>query len=301
MKESTKNIFKLHGWRIDRTFHNWLYFSQYDPYVKTFLTLGDILIKVAGKLRVTGMSFEAVYNRYHAKILTPNETRKILSLDHNIDYGQCEKIIPYPYANKVIIEEPEWIAAMDCPCRMGRGDDGCDYSETCIAVGKVFAELWMDHGTRFHPRRLSQQEALDIIAKKRDEGCITAAWFKVATGGRTGVICNCCDCCCGGLQGMRVVRTVKGGEKLSNYSPSGYKVDHDVEKCDTCGKCADACIFDAIKSDEHGRPVYNVDACFGCGLCVEKCPQEARSYNKDFSEEIFPLDIDLLEQTQKQA
>ena len=97
---------------------------------------------------------------------------------------------------------------------------------------------------------------------------------------------------------MRVVKAVNGGDKLSNYSPSGYKINHDADKCDTCGKCEEVCIFDAIKSDEHGRPIYNEDACYGCGLCVEKCPQNARSYNKEFKEEIFPLDLDLIEQMQ---
>jgi hypothetical protein len=43
----------------------------------------------------------------------------------------------------------------------------------------------------------------------RERGCITTAWFKVATGGRTGVICSCCSCCCVGIEGMRIASPEK--------------------------------------------------------------------------------------------
>ncbi len=300
MKESTRSILKLHGWRIDRAFHNWLYFSRYDPYVKIFLKMGDLVIGALGNFRPTGRLFKMVYARYHAKVITPNEAAKIIKLDKDVNYGPAEQIIPFPYANKIIIEEPEWLAVMDCPCRLSR-ETHCEPVSTCLAVGKVFAQLWLEHGTRFHPRRISKEEALQIVKDRRADGCITTAWFKVATGGRTGVICNCCSCCCGGLQGMRVVKKIKGAEGITNVAPSGYKVDHDPNKCDTCGTCAQVCIFDAITSDEHGRPVYNEEACMGCGLCVEKCPSQARSYNAEFKDGVFPLDLDLAAEMKKEG
>ena len=37
MKESTKKVFKLHGWRVDRAIHNYIYFTFYDLYVKIAL------------------------------------------------------------------------------------------------------------------------------------------------------------------------------------------------------------------------------------------------------------------------
>ena len=39
MKVSTRNLVKLHGWRIDRFVHNYLYFAFYRPYVRAAMVL----------------------------------------------------------------------------------------------------------------------------------------------------------------------------------------------------------------------------------------------------------------------
>ena len=44
----------------------------------------------------------------------------------------------------------------------------------------------------------------------------------------------------------------------------------DPEKCNPCGKCAEACRFDAIK-DFQVDPI----SCEGCGVCFHFCPQGA--------------------------
>ena len=62
----------------------------------------------------------------------------------------------------------------------------------------------------------------------------------------------------------------------------------DQEKCIKCGKCADACSYnaivklerpcvkacgmDAIESDEYGRAKINYDKCVSCGMCLVNCP-----------------------------
>src|SRR4030042_1949968 len=84
-------------------------------------------------------------------------------------------------------------------------------------------------GQKYHVRKVSQSEALTIIRDARARGCITAAWFKVATGGRTGVICSCCACCCGGMEGARSGQ--KFDETLSMMAPSGYSVVHASSRC----------------------------------------------------------------------
>jgi MinD superfamily P-loop ATPase len=44
----------------------------------------------------------------------------------------------------------------------------------------------------------------------------------------------------------------------------------DPEKCDQCGKCAEACRFDAIR-DSRVDPI----SCEGCGVCLHVCPRGA--------------------------
>ena len=44
--------------------------------------------------------------------------------------------------------------------------------------------------------------------------------------------------------------------------------------CLGLGDCANVCDFDAIKMDEHGLPVVDMDNCTACGDCVEVCPKD---------------------------
>jgi len=57
-----------------------------------------------------------------------------------------------------------------------------------------------------------------------------------------------------------------------------------AEECTACGKCAELCLFDAVRLD--GPPnslvgkTYRVDpiACEGCGVCVRFCPADAIAF-----------------------
>ena len=48
-----------------------------------------------------------------------------------------------------------------------------------------------------------------------------------------------------------------------------------TEKCTGCGRCVEACSFNAI-GIKDGKAVIN-DDCVECGGCVSECPQEALS------------------------
>jgi len=48
----------------------------------------------------------------------------------------------------------------------------------------------------------------------------------------------------------------------------------DLEKCTNCGKCQEACRFDAIKTIKN-RTLVDLTSCEGCGLCALVCPVQA--------------------------
>jgi len=284
----------MHGWRVDRAAHNWLYFVFYDLYVRVFLRAGNLVGKVLGRTSLSSRMFAMVYDRYHAKVVTMDDAVKILTLNEDVIVGpdRTERIIPFPHANSIILKEPDFIAVMDCPCRLARVD-GCRPVNVCMAVGRTTAQFWLEHGQKYHARKISQEEALSILREAHNRGNITTSWFKVATGGRTGVICACCTCCCGGLEGMRLVKKFKGGQDVSNIISSGYVATVDSSACESCGLCAWTCFFEAARMEGQSRLVQDNAACLGCGLCVERCPAGARKLEADPSKGL-PLDIDLV-------
>ncbi len=294
MKDSTRRVAKMHGWRIDRAIHNWLYFVFYDRYIVTFLAFGRFAVRWFGRIPILSMAFQAVFNRYHAKVLTRSDVEKILALREDFfgDPNIATQVIPTPYANQVLFSNPDWIAVMDCPCRLSR-ENPCQPVHVCIAVGRTTAQFWLEHGAKFHVERITPDRALEIVKDARSQGQITTAWFKVATGGRTGVICSCCSCCCGGLEAMRLAGQTAGGEKVSNMIPSGYLADFDESICSGCGTCEGVCMFDAMKRRKDGTRDYEPSACMGCGLCMEHCTTGTIRMRHDKTKGT-PLNLDLL-------
>jgi len=294
MKESTKLMFQKHGWRVDRFIHNYYYFLFYYPYVAIchrFVRLLKYLSWFKPIIPVGKM----VFNRYHSKVLSYEDTRKIFTLNEDLRFisDENKKIVPYKYATKIIFQEPENIVVMDCPCKKANNAPKEDIN-SCIAVGKSVTSFWLEHCGKYNPRKISQQEAIDIIKRLRKRKHITQAFFKVATGGSTGVICNCHPDTCVSLQATKFAGKIS--KQLSMTAKSGYSVAFDKDKCLHCGTCADMCGFGALKFEDRKR-VYKKELCMGCGLCVDSCPEKAISLYID-PEKPLPLDLDRIrEQT----
>jgi ferredoxin len=283
-------MLQKHGWRVDRFIHNYFYFLYYYPYVAILRQL-VLRLPFLGWCKPIVPLGKMIFNRYHAKVLSYKDTRKIFSLNEDLQYisDENKKIVPYKYATKIIFQEPENIVVMDCPCKKACHAPAEDIN-SCLAVGKSITSFWLEHCQKYHPRKISQEEAIRIIEQFRKKKHITQAFFKVATGGSTGVICNCHPDTCVSLQATKFSRRIS--RELSMTAQSGYSVAVDEGKCVQCGTCADMCGFEAM-TFENGHRVYRRDLCMGCELCVENCPENALSLYSD-PEKLQPLDLDII-------
>ena len=293
MKTSTITVFKKHGWRIDRAIHNYFYFIFYAPYIKIALIATKFITKYFAWVKPITPIAKAVFHRYHSKVLSREDTRKIFTLNKSINVisEKNKKIVPYKYATKIIFQEPEHIVVMDCPCKLATNAPR-ETIRSCLAVGKGISMFWMEHCQKYNPKKISQTEALKLIEGLRAKGHITQAFFKVATGGSTGVICNCHPETCVSLTASRLSKKIS--DRLEMNAASGYSVKIDSQKCDLHGDCFEVCPVGALEISE-GRLQYQKDKCLGCGLCVEQCPQKAISIYQD-PEKTLPLDLDHFDQ-----
>ncbi len=291
IRQSTQIMFKKHGWRVDRFVHNYFYFLFYYPYVYIALLVLRVA-KYLTWLKPLGAAANVVFNRYHSKVITPENTTKILSIDEDIIATQekNKRIVPFKYAYKIILQEADYIVVMDCPCKKAAHPNDA-HINSCFAVGKGLATFWLDHcKQKYNARRVSQAEAIELIKRLRAADHITQAFFKVATGGSTGVICNCHPDSCVSLIATRVAKKIN--PQLTMNADSGYSVKRDEQACRLCGTCSNVCYFDAIEQLGDNW-IYNKHDCLGCERCQERCPHQALSLYPD-PDKTLPLDLDMV-------
>ena len=291
MKESTRWMFQKHGWRADRAIHNYIYFVYYYPYVKTMYHLLKFLSAYLFWFKPFSPVLRTALGRYHSKVLSFGDTEKIFTINEDLSAvsSKNKKIVPFRHAYKILFQEPEFIAVMDCPCKKALGAEDRDIN-SCLAVGKKLASFWLDHGEKYHAKRISQSEAIDLIREFRKRGHLTQAFFKVATGGSTGVICNCHPDTCVSLKATEFAR--RFNRDLTMNADAGYAVRHDDGKCRACGACIEVCPVDVLELDGKEWK-FDRQRCLGCELCVEHCENGALTLYRD-TEKPVPLDIDII-------
>ena len=242
----------------------------------------DVLIKlVFPRLDEKGLRWWR--DRYHAKVLTLGQAEAIVLHDHDIprqDLG--EQIIPYPLARDIVLTGTPEIAAYECACRHARPEH-CEPTQVCMVVGRHYVDFLLEHNPR-STRRLTQAEAVGLLRAEHERGHVHSAWFKDAMDGRFYAICNCCSCCCAGIEAM----TEYGSPIMAS---SGFVARLDAEACSGCGTCVEACPFGALSVDDVARVHW--DACMGCGACESQCPEECVELVRDEAKGV-PLDVRLL-------
>jgi ferredoxin len=209
-------------------------------------------------------------DRYHGKVLTEEQARAIVTIDQDIPLQDLEQIIPYPMARDLVLEGSPDLAVYECHCRLARANP-CQPTQVCLAIGQPGVDFILEHNPQ-SSRRVTQAEALDLLRAEHERGHVHSAWFKDAIMDRFYSICNCCECCCGGIEAM-----VK--YDMPMMASSGYVAQVDEMLCAGCAACEDACPFGAIQV--NGRTAVNWDACMGCGACKVRCPNEALTLVRD--------------------
>ena len=218
---------------------------------------------------------------YHSNVVKLDDAKSLVTVKQEVSLTNLETIIPYKHARDIILKNPDHIAVIDCSCRATK-ENPCKPIDVCLAVGEPFASFALEHKVN-NARKISQEEAVEIIKAEDDRGHIHTAWFKDAMGDRFYAICNCCKCCCAAMRAFR------WGVPI--IAPSGY-VSEIGEDCNGCGQCIDFCQFEALTlKDERAEVIY--DKCMGCGVCETKCPMDAISLKRDPAKG-NPLDIKAL-------
>jgi ferredoxin len=274
LRPSTRRFMREAGWRslLGRSFWEAYIYSRWsNQYIGWSIKYYfPFLRPVEGKQRWAGV--------YHGKILTTELAEALITINQPI-HRDLEQIIPFPVARDLVLNGPPDIAVYDCPCRSAR-ENPCQPSRVCMIVGQPFVDFVLEHNPG-SSQRLTQAEAVELLRAEHARGHLHAAYFREVTLNRFYAICNCCKCCCGGIEAM-----VKRGAPM--VIASGYVAQVDAARCQACGTCADACPFEAIHVDGTSHVAW--ETCMGCGICESQCPHDAITLALDARKDP-PLDV----------
>jgi Pyruvate/2-oxoacid:ferredoxin oxidoreductase delta subunit len=278
LRPSTRKFMKEAGLRRIlnlQAFHGYIYLRWTNQYVNLLLNKIGPRMNPARKIWLL--------ERYHGKILTLEHAHSIITNDKDIPLHDLEQIIPYQIARDIVLKGPPDVAVYECSCRHSR-ENPCQPTQVCMIVGQPFVDFILEHNPK-SSRKLTQTEALELLQSEHERGHLHSAWFKDACIDRFYSICNCCKCCCGGIEAM-----VK--YDVPSMASSGYIAQLDNDICTACGTCIEVCPFSALSENEICVAV-DWELCMGCGICVELCPNEAISLVRDEKKGV-PLDVRLL-------
>jgi len=278
LRPSTWKFMKEAGlWRIItlQALHGYIYGRWTNQYVSI------LIYKILPRLNPVRKMW--LSEHYHSKIITNEQANFIITNDKDIPLHDLEQIIPYKIAHDIVLNGPLDIAVYECSCRHAR-ENPCQPTQVCMVIGQPFVDFVLEHNPK-SSRKLTQKEALELLQSEHERGHLHSAWFKDAFMDRFYSICNCCKCCCGGIEAM-----VKYNTPM--MASSGYIAQIDNDICTSCGICIDVCHFTALSKNKICAAV-DWELCMGCGICVEQCPNEAISLVRDEKKGV-PLDVRLL-------
>jgi ferredoxin len=300
MSDSTQQLWEMYPPEDKNAFfHAYLYMKYIDHFIHhAFEASGlpakertefpkdeaiDELLKMAiQEIGEAAPSYET--NIYHGKVVSLKDAIQLVTQKHDLTMITPERVIPFKIAKDIVLKNPESIAVGECPCR-AVSENPCLPMDVCMFVGDPGASFIAEHNPKY--RKISQEESVAILEAEHQRGHVHCAYFKREMGNRFFAICNCCSCCCVGVQMWNLL-----GGTIPILAPSGLVATVE-EHCNGCGECIDSCNFKALSLDDSQRAVVDVQKCMGCGVCEDLCPVQAISLTPDPAKG-KPLDLESL-------
>ena len=111
IKKSTIAFWKMQeegAWGIQRILnmiHGYVYYTLYDHYIACAIIVARTLGRFP-KIFFKTVIIDFFGNRYHSKVMSYENTRKLISVDKDIVLSteESKKIIPWEIANKIILK-----------------------------------------------------------------------------------------------------------------------------------------------------------------------------------------------------
>ncbi len=225
-------------------------------------TSGERDKKIAHLIWDYKKAFKAAQGK--AKMVFP--ATRVITVDRYIPAGN----VIHTYDQMAsYIDKYDSIGVTTCYCRHGgflRGEDTHEMPmEVCMQFGPS-ADYAVE---RLGGRRVSKQEALDILDLSEEAGLVH---MSRNTSDDIDFVCNCDRWHC------EVITGVMEQDKPALFFNSGFQPAFDAEACVACGTCVERCPPVALElTDEDAPPALDLDRCFGCAACATGCPSEAIS------------------------
>jgi Pyruvate/2-oxoacid:ferredoxin oxidoreductase delta subunit len=215
--------------------------------------------------RIAGLihAYEQAYEAAKGKTKMTFPVSRVIPVDRTISAGNTvhtyDQVATY-------IDKYENIAVGTCYCRHAallRDEDVHGMpSDVCMWFGNM-AEYAIE---RLGVRRMSKQEAMDVLNRSEEAGLIH---MSRNTTEDIEFICNCDRWHCGTIKG------VLKQSKPALFFNSGFQPVFDPDQCTACETCIERCPPEALSMGDNDLPQVNLDRCFGCAVCATGCEFEA--------------------------
>lgn len=174
---------RLHGYVYGRWAYLYIAIGTGEhPIGRLVRPLGWLIGHTLGRLKARRVRGPTFADTYHGKAVPLAAARRLVQVREPLTLSLPESVLPYAVARDIVLRDPDHLAVLDCPCRVARKHP-CLPLDVCLIVGEPFVSFVVEH----HPqraRRISSDEAVDILAAEDARGHAHHAFFKDAMLGR---------------------------------------------------------------------------------------------------------------------